>query len=527
MMIEHLRYLELQRAKQQMRLDSSKSRAERNKLGQFATPLPLALAMAEQAKQFVPEEIPIQFLDPALGTGVFYSAILQVFRHTQIANAAGYEIDREYGRVSYDLWNDYQMQVVNEDFTKAKPPSRNPEKFNLIICNPPYIRHHHLTQVDKTSLQSKTHSITTIRPSKLSGLYVYFMLLAHEWLQEDGISGWLIPSEFMDVNYGSAVRHYLTSQVMLLNIHRFEPEDVQFDDALVSSVIVWFRKRKPSKFHSVPFSLGQNSHEATYRQTLSVETLKHENKWSRFPKYIKRDIHSSSLFFRDIFEVKRGIATGANDFFIVNDQKVSKHNLPFQFLTPILPSPRYLASDEILADSAGFPLIDHSRWIIDCDLPEFQIAKNHPNLWNYLQLGISRQVHEGFLCRNRTPWYRQDKRQPAPFLCTYMGRMTDDRSGNPFRFIINHSRAVTPNVYLNIYPKNHLSHMIETKPDLKYIIWRCLQSIPLDQLIGEGRVYGGGLYKLEPKELGNLPIDEHFKSIPELTRRELRQPTLL
>ena len=37
-------------------------------------------------------------------------------------------------------------------------------------------------------------------------------------------------------------------------------------------------------------------------------------------------------------------------------------------------------------------------------------------------------------------------------------------------------------------------------------VWQILNQITLDQLLGEGRVYGGGLYKLEPKELANVPV---------------------
>ena len=63
-------------------------------------------------------------------------------------------------------------------------------------------------------------------------------------LQTNGLAAWLIPSEFMDVNYGDEVKRYLTERVCLLQIHRFCPSDVQFDDALVSSAIVVFEKRQ-------------------------------------------------------------------------------------------------------------------------------------------------------------------------------------------------------------------------------------------------------------------------------------------
>jgi hypothetical protein len=39
-------------------------------------------------------------------------------------------------------------------------------------------------------------------------------------------------------------------------------------------------------------------------------------------------------------------------------------------------------------------------------------------------------------------------------------------------------------------------------------VWEVLNRITPDQILGEGRVYGGGLHKLEPKELANVPVPE-------------------
>jgi adenine-specific DNA-methyltransferase len=510
MTMDALHLLEAQRLERQTELDSTKSKIERNQLGQFATPSLLATSILEQAKQFLPSDKSIRFLDPAIGTGAFYSALLRVFPHHQIAEARGYEIDPNYGEAARLLWRDRRTEIVIGDFTQALPPEQDKDKYNLVICNPPYVRHHHLPVEDKKRLQAQATRIIHTKLSGLAGLYVYFIGIAHAWLQEDGIAGWLIPSEFMDVNYGSVVRQYLTSQVTLMDIHRFDPEEVQFDDALVSSVIIWFRKQKPYPNHEVRFSLGGSLDHPHLHQNVSLETLRHEQKWTRFPKRPVRTAKSTELRFRDLFEIKRGIATGANDFFILDVEQIHQHELPAAFLTPILPSPRYLESDEVLADLHGNPLFKRPLWLLNCDLPEDEIAKNYPAMWRYLQFGAEQGIKDGYLCRHRTVWYAQDKRRPSPFLCTYMGRPSNGHTTNPFRFILNHSQAVAPNVYLNIYPNQMLAQALADRPELKYTIWHSLQSIAVEKLVDEGRVYGGGLYKLEPKELGNLPVGELF-----------------
>jgi hypothetical protein len=68
------------------------------------------------------------------------------------------------------------------------------------------------------------------------------MTIAHGWMSQDAIAGWLIPSEFMDFNYGRALKHYLLDAVTLLRIHRFDPTQPQFCDAVPRQA--WHRHRR-------------------------------------------------------------------------------------------------------------------------------------------------------------------------------------------------------------------------------------------------------------------------------------------
>ncbi|THD44918.1 MAG: SAM-dependent DNA methyltransferase, partial [Bradyrhizobium sp.] len=190
----------------------------------------------------------------------------------------------------------------------------------------------------------------------------------------------------------------------------------------------------------------------------------------------------------------------------------------------ILPSPRYVPNDEIAADEEGVPLIDRRLFLLDPRLPEHEIEIRFPTLWAYLQEGRHRGLHERYLCAHRTLWYSQENRPAAPIVCTYLGR-SDGKSGRPFRFILNNSRATIANVYLAMYPTPGLEKALRRDPQLIRAVWRALNKITPKQLLGEGRVYGGGLHKLEPKELANVPA----QAIAELLSGEdwpLRQSDL-
>src|SRR5258708_38164464 len=104
--------LEGQRSELQNRLDALKSRAERNELGQFATPPFLAKQMAEYVRDLWKDRADlIRFLDPALGTGSLYSALYATVERDLLARATGVELDEAFADASAKLWADTGLEV--------------------------------------------------------------------------------------------------------------------------------------------------------------------------------------------------------------------------------------------------------------------------------------------------------------------------------------------------------------------------------------------------------------------------------
>ena len=279
---------------------------------------------------------------------------------------------------------------------------------------------------------------------------------------------------------------------------------MQFDDALVSSAVVWFKKAKPPAQHHVIFSYGGTMQAPATSKSVSVHDLERADKWTRFPKQDAQAQHDGYRL-GDLFTIKRGLATGDNSFFILDEDKARSLNLPPKFLRPILPSPRYIKGDEINSDTAGMPLLDKRLYLLDCDRPEDEVAREYPDLWSYLQTGLQ-HVAPRYLCKSRRVWYSQERRAAAPIVCTYIGR--SDHAGRPFRFLLNNTKATATNVYLMMYPQPLLARELARDPAALRTLWAALNAIGRETLLGNGRVYGGGMHKLEPKELANVPADE-------------------
>ncbi len=495
--------LEVKRAEAQQAVDASKSAEERNRLGQFSTPFPIASHMVAHALAAMPATMPITFLEPALGSGVFYSALLRRLNAKRMERAVGCEIDPAYSEVAARMWSGSGLQIKACDFVAFALDSSNAGQFSLLCTNPPYVRHHHLPADLKMALQAQVMQRLGLPISGLSGLYVYFVLLADSLLAQGAVATWLLPAEFLYVNYGRVLRDYLSSRVSLLSIHHFNPEEIQFDDALVSSCIVTYRKALPSSQSSCSISFG-GLLEPNEQRSVPLSELRPLSKWT--PSHFDRgDSQSDTPRLKDLFSVRRGIATGANDFFIIDRNTADEFDIPKEFLKPILPSPRYLRESIIQATADGLPDVPGFRFLLDCQLPPDEVQRRYPGLWQYLQAGVGRGIPNGYLCAQKEVWYYQERRDPAPFIASYMGRSNGSRKC-PIRFFTNLSKAIVTNVFLNLYPSSNLAACLANDRQRLIEMGDALNRIPAECIFHAGRAYGGGLHKIEPKELLEVPL---------------------
>ena len=469
----------------------------------YLTPPELAHDIVKYTVSKISPEIGVvDFGDPAVGTGVFFSALLNVLSNDKINSAIGVEIDPKRIDETRNRWSHKRLVVEPGDYLHMdKLPPRT-----LIIANPPYLRYQQIPTAYRLKLQERASVQMGMRISGQSSLYVYFLLLSHGWMKREAIAAWLIPSEFMETNYGAVVRKYLTERVELIRIHRFKPDKIQFENVLVTSAVVVFRNCPPTLGQKVMLSSGENLLNPEHTEHVTLSELINESKW-KVP-WIRR--HTSSTFLPrigDLFTVHRGLATGANTFFIMERSVAAQRGIPEVALRPILPKARTLETDVIEREKDGYPRVFPQLCLLDCELSEEEIRIMYPSLLNYLKTAPEK-VLKSTLVRGRKPWYRQEQRQPSPFLCTYMGRGSN--SCVPLYFLWNKSDAVASNTYLMLYPREELGRLVTEQPDTLKKVFALLKEISSQELLANGRVYGGGLHKIEPKELLNV----RFLSFP-------------
>jgi hypothetical protein len=348
------------------------------------------------------------------------------------------------------------------------------------------------------------------------------MALSSLWLQNNGISVWLVPNEFLDVNYGREIKKFLLKKVKLLRIHRFSPLKKQFSDALVTSTVVFYSTGQTSD--TVLFTTGDDINKPDTQKLILSKNLNPNDKWSSY-FFAQSKTNKYMISIGDYFCVRRGIATGSNKHFILTNEAIERLDIPDEYLKPILPSPRYITSDIIETGADGYIAGIKNRYLLNVTCSENEMINLPENLIHYLNK-IFIEIKDNYIIRNRSPWFKQEYRPECPFLISYMGRNPNE----PFRLFLNKTNATAPNVYLMLYPKfNWKEAEAQNRGFLKNLHGK-LQTISSETFVSSGRVYGGGLYKLEPKELMSVPIDNIFPedliNIIKKTTNIINQPLL-
>ncbi len=464
----------------------------------------------------------IEFGDSSIGTGSLFIALDRLINienklgdnNYRIKSAIGVDIDIKTATEAYRRCYRRGLQVIWGD---AISDIDIGSQRNLMIVNPPYDRYQNIDTEYREEARALAKKITGISVSRLAGLYVYHLLIMDKWLSEEGTGVWLLPSSFLYTEYGYAVREYLINNVQLLRIHIYDENRTQFANAMVSTTIIVFRKNAPKKDKAVHVTVGETIGEAKLNFDVSFQQLfDYIDNWQELLLQIKSNgfsenyqgLHEKKALFRDLFDIKRGLATGANSFFVMSKEKSLEIGIPEIALKPILPKARYVESTVIEADENGNPLVNPRLVLLDCDLKESVIHEKYPKFYDYLQTAkegeIGKRIVDRALVRKRNPWYKQEHREPPLFLLTYMGRQKEGTS--PLYFLMNKSKAVALNTYILLYPKQWLLDIVASDETICNQLLIALNNSAQKTIKRQTRIYSGGLQKLEPNELKNIEI---------------------
>lgn len=467
--------------------------------GGYYTPVDLAAFIARWIKEISPAQV----LEPSCGDGAFFSAFKSVRGFSNVA-VTGFELDSAEAKKAHKRAAECGLKkasINNQDFLAwaLERMQAGEQTFDAVVGNPPFVRYQYLPPL----FQEKAERIfrTLELPfTKHTNAWVPFILASMAMLRPGGRLAMVVPAEIIHVTHAQSLRSFLGKECRRLVI--IDPEELWFSDTLQGAVILLAEKRRSTADKAEGLGMypvkGREflklSPSAVFDAPTAINGKTVQGKWTRAlldPEtralFDELGDHSEVFRFTDVAKVDVGIVTGANKFFLVDDEivrhyKLSKWAHPMfgrsEHCPGVIYDERQHKENATLGKPTNFLWFDERSGKVDAAARV------------YIRRGEAEDLHKRYKCRVRSPWYTV----PSVY-STEIGMLK--RAHDTPRLIINRIGAYTTDTAyriraLNVVAEKLVSNFIN----------------PLTALSAEleGRHYGGGVLELIPSEIERLII---------------------
>ena len=388
-------------------------------------------------------------------------------------------------------------RFISSDFLKLMPDDFDAIGFDAVIGNPPYISMHNMSA--KQAKVARSMKFECIKIGQRASLWAYFVIHALSFLRVGGRCAWVLPSSYVNADYAKEVHKYICqkfSKVVILPIKERLFSNV---GAQESTVLVLADNFQPVVSDASCLIVQVDTIDESRKVINSwdkerpiQDTSLPIDRQSPVKEFLQKLLHEKKCApLSEIANIRIGIVTGANKFFILNEQTAKEYRIPPRALKPILAKliqARGLSLDEeILRGNVNGNL----RCLL---LNTLEKNKYDVGVRRYLD-SFSEEDREAISTfKKRNIWHQPDDGLVPDAFLSYMCH-----SGP--RLVLNHAKTTSTNTIHRIFFRQNFS-----------ITQRKLFAISLvsslSQLSAElvGRNYGSGVLKLEPNEAANILV---------------------
>ena len=430
-------------------------------------------------------------LEPSAGDGRFLSLLQK-----ESKNIVALEIIKEKVKQMKKDYSGDEIKIVQADFLKYALKKK--EKYSLIIGNPPYINP---KLMDKESIEKareicKAEGIPT---TVMQNMWLAFVIGACRLLESNGTIFFVLPMEFLQVQYAEKLRAYLETKFNTIHIISFQK--FVFADIEQEVCLVYLTNKNQQ-----PCILYKIYEDAEQRNTLLLNTIKKNKPLQKWSNAILSDediqlLKEKSSQYKKVEEIgitAPGIVTGGNKCFILEEEKVRTYDCE-KYVIPILQKSSFIEERTITIDKGVMERIrtkNKPMYLLDlADIKEEQLPEK---LKDYLEKEGEKKVRDTdiplkkrFKCANRKPWYGVPivKKGEVIFFKRY---------------------DILPRIYINeidVHTTDAGYHIrLNAGYDKESLVFCFYNSLTLAQCEYHGRYYGGGVRELVPSEFKRVTI---------------------
>lgn len=444
----------------------------RRPLGTFFTPSTYAESMIrEYVKKYSPPE---RVVDVGAGVGIFSELSLKYWKQSQVYSIDVNPVTLGLQAVAMAGNANYSANLVLSDYQTWLKEDSGSEP-TLYLGNPPYTRWQLIPKESRSGLLEQSCGL--VKP--LANLSTLFFAMTLMKLRPADSLLMILPSSWMHARFAGELRSWLrTQEYRCISIRH--ADSWQFEDAIVDAVSVEIGPQT-SKKKSFTMS-GWDRQERVLIERGGAD--------SRFVLGEARSIvHASNVHrieFAKYARVSRGMATGANGFFIRSSAEWDQLEIDKSYRFPVVRRLRAAAGSRE-------PLIDDAEVLC---LSGYQRGTDH-KVDMLLHDGELRALNERYLCSSRSSWFdlQAELRIPDVIVSSF----ARDR----FHVVENRNRMAISNNLFGLY---WCADVVESDRSL---VLEWMRSDAGQQALRRcSSPEGRGLYRLSPRLLMQIPMGE-------------------
>ena len=394
--------------------------------GGYYTPEPIAAFLSRWALDGGARSV----LEPSCGDGVFFGAL-----GARIAEASlwpGIKVDaveivleeaeKADRRADTLRAAGAEVKIANEDFFRWLERAGQGQQWDAVIGNPPYIRYQYFDE-DQRNWAELIFRRAGIPFSKRTNAWVPFVIASVEHLRPGGRLAMVIPAELLHVSHAGGLRRLLEremEQITVINLR-----EIVFAGTLQGTILLLAVKRhhaptiqfvREPQLTLFPAELCEDSTALQIIEIDSADDLQHidialnhrtsvttstqglDGNWmlavlapDERHLVARLSRHPAVKRFAEVADVDIGIVTGANDFFVVDEQTVARYELqaiafPMLAKSDLISGLTYTAQDHASNTAAG-------KAVFLLRFPESPLAELPAKMAEYIRWGEDQGLH--------------------------------------------------------------------------------------------------------------------------------------
>lgn len=435
----------------------------------------------------------IDVLEPSAGDGAFFRSLPSSIRD-RVRSVTAVEIDEAEAAKARQILHMANMnsKVVAASFLAWS--RGNQSDFDVVVGNPPFLRYQFVSKDDVESSEM-LFSDLGLRFEGVSNLWIPILVGSLAKLRPGGSASIVVPAELFTGMTAGLVREWLLQHMDELSVDLFPSGKFP---GVLQEVVVLSGVMRQTPSMSPRIRVVNHDARRDSAQDLTIDLSASRRPWTHLllpPAQLGALEEALALpEFVPLASAARlqvSIVTGANDYFSVDTDEMSRHGLE-RWGVPLLPRARHV--DGLIWTKADQSSIGTGvkSWLLDFS-EERPSPLKYRRSARYIEEGVAQGLPERYKCRIREPWYRVPE--------IWAGSLMLSKRSHRFpRLVLNSARSFTTDT---IYRGRMTPSFRGRERDL---VAGFHNSVTLLTAELEGRSFGGGVHELVPSEVGRIAV---------------------